>query len=96
MERNSHILILYKAQGEGTVVEKFDILEDIATRTNGDIYLGVVGPVRTGKSTFIKKFMEKIYILRVTVQLMLFEKRRLEKEIFSFWNGLSGSMVVIS
>lgn len=39
------------------MVEKFDILEDIATRTNGDIYLGVVGPVRTGKSTFIKKFM---------------------------------------
>lgn len=39
-------------------MEKFDILEDIATRTNGDIYLGVVGPVRTGKSTFIKRFME--------------------------------------
>ena len=38
--------------------EKFDILQDIATRTAGDIYLGVVGPVRTGKSSFIKRFME--------------------------------------
>ena len=34
------------------------IYEDIARRTDGDIYLGVVGPVRTGKSTFIKRFME--------------------------------------
>ena len=34
------------------------IYNDIATRTNGDIYIGVVGPVRTGKSTFIRKFME--------------------------------------
>lgn len=34
------------------------IYEDIALRTNGDIYIGVVGPVRAGKSTFIKRFME--------------------------------------
>ncbi len=34
------------------------IYNDIATRTNGDVYIGVVGPVRTGKSTFIRKFME--------------------------------------
>lgn len=37
---------------------KFDLFQDIVERTGGDIYLGVVGPVRTGKSTFIKKFME--------------------------------------
>ena len=37
---------------------KFNLYEDIIERTGGDIYLGVVGPVRTGKSTFIKKFME--------------------------------------
>lgn len=43
-------------------MEKFDILQDIATRTDGDIYLGVVGPVRTGKSTFIKKFMELLVL----------------------------------
>ena len=34
------------------------IYQDIAARTNGDVYIGVVGPVRTGKSTFIKRFME--------------------------------------
>jgi stage IV sporulation protein A len=39
-------------------VEKFNVYKDIAERTNGDIYIGVVGPVRTGKSTFIKRFME--------------------------------------
>jgi len=38
------------------------IYEDIALRTNGDIYIGVVGPVRTGKSTFIKRFMETLVI----------------------------------
>ncbi|HWP96625.1 MAG TPA: stage IV sporulation protein A [Syntrophomonadaceae bacterium] len=39
-------------------MEGNNILNDIAIRTGGDIYLGVVGPVRTGKSTFIKRFME--------------------------------------
>ncbi|MGI5971003.1 MAG: stage IV sporulation protein A [Oscillospiraceae bacterium] len=38
------------------------IYEDIAQRTGGDIYIGVVGPVRTGKSTFIKRFMETLVI----------------------------------
>ena len=39
-----------------------NIYEDIARRTDGDIYIGVVGPVRTGKSTFIKRFMETMVI----------------------------------
>ena len=39
-----------------------DIYSDIAERTGGDIYIGVVGPVRTGKSTFIKRFMETLVI----------------------------------
>jgi stage IV sporulation protein A len=43
-------------------VEKFDIFKDIAERTGGDIYIGVVGPVRTGKSTFIRKFMEMLVL----------------------------------
>ena len=43
-------------------MEKFDIYKDIAERTQGDIYVGVVGPVRTGKSTFIKRFMELMVI----------------------------------
>lgn len=39
-------------------MENYSVYEDIANRTGGDIYIGVVGPVRTGKSTFIKRFME--------------------------------------
>lgn len=43
-------------------MENFEIYQDIAQRTDGDIYIGVVGPVRTGKSTFIKKFMELLVL----------------------------------
>jgi stage IV sporulation protein A len=43
-------------------MERFDIYKDISERTGGDIYIGVVGPVRTGKSTFIKKFMSLLVI----------------------------------
>ena len=43
-------------------MERNQIYEDIACRTGGDIYIGVVGPVRTGKSTFIKRFMETMVI----------------------------------
>ena len=39
-----------------------NIYNDISKRTDGDIYIGIVGPVRTGKSTFIKKFMETLVI----------------------------------
>ncbi len=39
-----------------------ELLKNIGTRTNGDLYFGIVGPVRSGKSTFIKKFMEKAVI----------------------------------
>jgi stage IV sporulation protein A len=44
---------------------ELDLYRDIAERTNGDIYLGVVGPVRTGKSTFIKKFMDLLVLPNV-------------------------------
>ena len=43
-----------------------DIYTNIAERTSGDIYIGVVGPVRTGKSTFIKRFMESLVIPNIT------------------------------
>ena len=39
-----------------------NLYQDIAARTGGDIYIGVVGPVRSGKSTFIKKFMETLVV----------------------------------
>ena len=43
-------------------MEKQNIYQDISARTGGEIYLGVVGPVRSGKSTFIKRFMEMAVI----------------------------------
>ena len=43
-------------------METFNIYQDIAERTGGDIYIGVVGPVRTGKSTFIKRFMDLLVL----------------------------------
>jgi stage IV sporulation protein A len=46
----------------------FDLFQDIVERTGGDIYLGVVGPVRTGKSTFIRKFMEKVVLPNIEDQ----------------------------
>jgi stage IV sporulation protein A len=43
-------------------MENYSVYQDIAGRTGGDIYLGVVGPVRTGKSTFIRRFMETLVL----------------------------------
>ncbi|MGI6128605.1 MAG: stage IV sporulation protein A [bacterium] len=43
-------------------MEKFDLFRDIAERTGGDIYVGAVGPVRSGKSTFVKRFMELLVL----------------------------------
>ena len=43
-------------------MENVNIYKDIANRTDGDIYIGVVGPVRTGKSTFIKNFMDLLVL----------------------------------
>lgn len=41
---------------------EYNVYQDIAERTQGDVYIGVVGPVRTGKSTFIKRFMELLVL----------------------------------
>ncbi len=46
-------------------MENSFLYESIAQRTQGDIYIGVVGPVRTGKSTFIKRFMETMVLPRI-------------------------------
>ena len=44
---------------------EFNLYRDIAERTDGDVYIGVVGPVRTGKSTFISRFMEQLVLPRM-------------------------------
>lgn len=46
----------------GNLLDKIDLFKDISKRTDGDVYLGVVGAVRTGKSTFIKRFMELVVL----------------------------------
>ncbi|EPY2308850.1 stage IV sporulation protein A [Clostridium sporogenes] len=59
-------------------MDNFNIYKDIAERTQGDIYVGVVGPVRTGKSTFIKKFMEKMVIPKIE---NAYKKQRAKDEL---------------
>lgn len=59
-------------------MEKFDLFSDIAERTDGDIYIGVVGPVRTGKSTFIKRFMETMVLPNINDP---YEKERAKDEL---------------
>lgn len=59
-------------------MERFDIFKDIAERTDGNIYIGVVGPVRTGKSTFIKRFMELMVLPNIDD---LFHRERTQDEL---------------
>ena len=59
-------------------MEKHEIIENITGRTGGDIYLGVVGAVRTGKSTFIKKVIETLVVPNIEDE---YEKKRTLDEI---------------
>lgn len=59
-------------------MEKVDIIKSITSRTGGDLYLGVVGAVRTGKSTFIKKFIENLVVPNIQDE---YEKKRCLDEI---------------
>jgi len=59
-------------------MDKFEIYDDIAKRTNGDIYLGIVGPVRTGKSTFIRKFVQELILPEIADK---HEKQRIIDEL---------------
>lgn len=59
-------------------MENLEVIKSIAKRTDGDIYLGVVGAVRTGKSTFIKKFMENLVIPNIEDE---YEKKRTLDEL---------------
>lgn len=56
----------------------YDLYKDIKERTEGEIYLGVVGPVRTGKSTFIKRFMDLLVLPQISVEE---EKIRTQDEL---------------
>ena len=50
-------------------MDKYNVYQDMSRRTGGEIYLGIVGPVRTGKSTFIKRFMELVVIPEISEYL---------------------------
>ena len=59
-------------------MEKIDVIKSISKRSGGDIYLGVVGAVRTGKSTFIRKFMENLVIPNIEDE---YERKRCLDEL---------------
>ena len=59
-------------------MEKTEIIKSITERTGGDLYLGIVGAVRTGKSTFIKKFIENLVVPNIEDE---YEKKRALDEI---------------
>ena len=59
-------------------MDKYQIYKDIQVRTNGEIYIGVVGPVRTGKSTFIRRFMEIMVLPQISDAN---EKKRTQDEL---------------
>ena len=69
-------------------MEKIEVIKNIAARTGGDIYLGVVGAVRTGKSTFIRRFMENLVIPNIKDE---FEKKRTLDELPQ---AASGKMIM--
>lgn len=60
------------------ILSDMNIYRDIAERTRGDIYIGVVGPVRTGKSTLIKKFMEELVLPNISGE---FDRTRARDEM---------------
>ncbi len=67
-------------------MDNFNIYKDIAERTQGDIYVGVVGPVRTGKSTFIKRFMDMMVIPKIENS---YKKERAKDELPQSGSGKS-------
>ena len=67
-------------------MDNYNIYKDIAERTQGDIYVGVVGPVRTGKSTFIKRFMNLMVIPKIE---NTYKKERAKDELPQSGSGKS-------
>lgn len=72
----------------GGFMEKYQIYEDIKTRTNGDIYVGVVGPVRVGKSTFISEFLKKLVLPNIE------NKSARERAIYELPQSADGKTVM--
>lgn len=68
----------------GKIMEEFDLYRNIAERTEGSIYIGVVGPVRTGKSTFIKRFMDLLVIPNIENE---YKRDRAKDELPQSANG---------
>ena len=76
-----HIHFIKCARGifmELNTNREYDLYNDIKQRCKGEIYIGVVGPVRTGKSTFIKRFMEEMVLPNMSDE---FEKERAVDEL---------------
>lgn len=69
-------------------MEKSELYSDIKSRTNGDIYVGVVGPVRVGKSTFITEFMKKLVVPNIQ------EKFAKERAVDELPQSADGKMVM--
>ena len=69
-------------------MDKTEVIKNIAKRTGGEIYLGVVGAVRTGKSTFIRRFMENLVVPNIADE---FEKKRTLDELPQ---AASGKMIM--
>lgn len=65
-------------------MEQFDVYKDIRERTDGDVYIGVVGPVRAGKSTFITNFMNKLVIPKIKSK---HARERMQDELPQSANG---------
>ena len=71
-------------------MEKLEIIKNITERTGGDLYLGVVGAVRTGKSTFIKKVIENLVVPNIEDEYL---DRKLVWERNEARDGLSSYIV---
>ena len=55
-------------------MDTFHLYQDIQARTKGEIYIGVVGPVRTGKSTFVRRFMEQLVLPHMKKKTVRYQK----------------------
>ena len=72
-------------------MQSFNLYKDISERTGGDIYIGVVGPVRTGKSTFIKRFMDMLVLPNLEDT---FEKERVVDSQELVFDSASGRIII--